>query len=92
MKVSATRHRLPPLCGHEGVPGTPCRRTCALCVNELRKVKMKSWKCETKKFRYAPRIVDEIETRKKASSQLYSIKSKIRYSETTWKILKKHVS
>ena len=50
------------------------------------------WKCETKKFRYAPRIVDEIETRKKASSQLYSIKSKIRYSETTRKILKKHVS
>ena len=50
------------------------------------------WKCETKKFRYARRIVDEIETRKKASSQLYSIKSKIRYSETTRKILKKHVS
>ena len=50
------------------------------------------WKCETKKIRYAPRIIDEIETRKKASSQLYSIKSKIRYSETTRKILQKHVS
>ena len=50
------------------------------------------WKHETKKFTYTNRIVDENETRKNASSQLYSIKSKIRNSETTKKILKKHVS
>ena len=50
------------------------------------------WKYENKKFTYANRIVDENETRKKASSQLYSIKSKISNSETTKKILKKHVS
>ena len=50
------------------------------------------WKCKIKEFKYPSPIVDETETRKLASSQLYSIKSKIRYSETTKKILKKHVS
>ena len=50
------------------------------------------WKIIEGMYNYPAPIIDEGETRKKAAAVLYSIKSKIRNSETTKKILKKHVS